>query len=203
MGELFENILILVFVLQALWSLFRRLFGKGEKEASDEVEFIEEFEDDEAVELEEWLRHAGRQLDEALALGADLDSRVDDLNRKLRDPTSGALQTLKEVIESPVRAELQQTRGLIEHGAAARAQGAEAFYRRADALRQAYEALRIARIRVEVLELMVRWRFDRQLGGHLADADAMAEVSAMTDVSTCPVGQCCLGPRTRAKSSSS
>ena len=174
MGELFENILILVFVLQAVWSLFGRLLGKRDPD-EDVPAGAHEGDVQPQEELGEWLRHAGTQLDNGLQLAADLDARLDDLNRTLEGGGGSALQSLREVLENPVRRELSGATELMERARAAQEQGAEAFFRRADGLRKAYDALGLGRIRVEALETMVRWRSDKHLGGHLADADAMAE----------------------------
>ncbi len=171
MDALFDNLLVIVIVLQALWSLFSRLLKKQNGDAGEL--YVEAPEAARAPEMDEWLRHAGRQLDEALALASELMGRLDDLKGELAK-AEGPLAPLAGVIDTPVRAELVQSIDLMERAQAAREESAEAFFRRADALRQAYEALSLARVRVDVLELIVAWRSDRHLAGHLADADAMA-----------------------------
>lgn len=173
MGDLFEKILIVVFVLQALWSLFGRLFGKRDADAAEQLD-EQAAAVPEDVRMEDWLRHAGGQLDGALESARDLLVRLDDLDTTLRR-AEGPLATLVDVVDRPVRQELQSVVDLMERADGARRESPVTFFRRADGLRQAYEGLSLARVRVEALELMVRWRSDKRLGGHLADADAMAD----------------------------
>ncbi len=174
MDDLFQNILIVVFVLQALWSLFGKLLGKREPEGAEAADQGQVDQPPEDVRMAEWLLHAGTQLDNALESARDLLTRLDDLDKTLRR-AEGSLAVLVDVVDRPARQDLVEAVDLMERAESARQDGPDAFFRRAEGLRHAYEGLSLARIRVEALELMVRWRSDRELGGHLADADAMAD----------------------------
>ncbi len=163
--DAFEKLLVLIFVLQAVYNLYERLMGKrrGDEAPPDDHPVPDDAPPD--AELE-------RRLD---ANVAELAERAEGLGGRLRDlettlaSARGPAGIVRELVAEELRPEVDGIASRVQ-----RLQGVQDPGRRLDQLRDGLRAASMAELRLGFAEDLARWRADPDLGAYLADADAMA-----------------------------
>ena len=182
----FDVIILIFFALQFLYGLFQRMkSGANTKDAAQgaimDALFDQDPPESEGVEYDEYeivIAHQTAQIDDALIELKALKGRLKALRGQLRaigGSTTDLLQAVDETL-LPKMTDLEsrlRTLGaaLAEPGEAA----IEAYVNNGHVVGEAYTQMTDFQLLTTLIENMVTWRQDRELGPLLADADAIAD----------------------------
>jgi hypothetical protein len=169
LDDLFENFIIVLVVLQFLWSFIKKVLGANKAEEGPLVAF----EEDPFAQVN-WQVDVRERINEALQHGERLGARLSDLGRSLRGRD---VEDLQAIVLHPTRFELDHALAQLRPIAAlAEQEHDEAVAELMESgpiVSAAFEAVQVGQLRVAVIEQVAAARQSGQRG-YLGDADAVA-----------------------------
>lgn len=191
--DLIDELIILIFVLQAVYSLYQRVTGSNQAEEAEQMELPSAAEDDGT-----WALMLARARDQLVTAARELErlaARVERLAAELAiDPASSG--PLVEALDAQLRPQLidaqRQVASLTALFSADDVDPARLIERlaSADDIRQIYAHMTVVRVGLGVLGAAGRWRRDPALAALLVDAEAAANalLAPMTRFATANSG---------------
>jgi hypothetical protein len=175
MGDLFERIMVLVFVLQALYSLYRRLFGGGEmEETPDDYQPLEALAPDAYALI---VNESIAQLQRAIQDAGDLDRRIKAIVALPR-AEGRAYTVLHSQISGPISAKIGILREQLSHAENVLENEGEvataAYLNQSQLIADAFRELAQLWSEIEVIEEFLKQRKRPESGRLLLITEALA-----------------------------
>ncbi len=177
--DIVDRIILLIFVLQIVRSIFGRLFRRGGDATTPQAPLNRPTDPAEQSPeaLAAWVDTIRQRLRGGLDAATELQRALADAQLRIGTP-GGPLVRVGEALDATAARVDALVARFQRQAAAAQSEDplqVVELVLAPEAQQALFESLAIERVRADALDALVTWRTDRQLGEVLADADAIAE----------------------------